>query len=741
MAYLRHYRKAIFAAIAGLIITLLLTVFLYQRDNERIRGEIDSELFDLQLEIRREIQSHMFGFTWITRQHQNGDENDNGQTTSWLGSGELITSYYQQLRMLFWVNREGIIEHGYPERATESYIGRAFPDSATQWLPQFQTGMRYLLPAHELGEHPADVLLVIPQLSSEPSGYYVSLLDMERLLHTTVATRITENSQFRIVRDSDSQPVFNFSAETRHYQDWHASRDFQLFGETWAMELWPSALRLSDMRSNMPLFVFISGIAISGLLTFILYLLAISRSREETLSITNKELSAEMEERERVEKRMAYLAEHDWLTDLANRNKILEYLGEILQKEGGTRKRSHAAVLILDIDHFKEVNDTLGHSVGDALLKKIGERLTKLQPNNSLLARLGGDEFAIAFVSNMSKSSLEALAKDIIRSLDDKFYVDEYEIFITVSIGISTGQKGKIRADELLANADTALYRAKDLGRNTFHMYTDELRDQLTQRIDLIKRLRTAIDKRELQVYYQPQVDMHTRRIVGAEALIRWIEDGKPVAGPDEFIPLAEDSGLIMQIGDFVLQSASKQLGHWHQMGFDDLKMSVNISGRQFQSHDLVDKINFAIKSSGVSPKNFELELTEQVFIENSESQADFMTTMTQRGVTLAIDDFGVGYSSLSYLKHFPVNVLKIDRSFVQDIPDDKDDATITQTIINLAQSLDLAIVAEGVETEEQVDFLVSRGCIVAQGYLYSRPLPAEELTELLTTHGGFIPA
>ncbi|MCL5051549.1 MAG: EAL domain-containing protein, partial [Firmicutes bacterium] len=244
----------------------------------------------------------------------------------------------------------------------------------------------------------------------------------------------------------------------------------------------------------------------------------------------------------------------------------------------------------------------------------------------------------------------------------------------------------------------------------------------------------------KLTVFYQPKVDMHSRRIIGAEALVRWIDDDGSIIGPDKFIPIAEDTGLIIPISEFVLRSACKQLAVWHSLGFKDLNMAVNLSGKQLQSPDLVAQIMAIVNETGIPASHLELELTEQVFIDNIQSHTNFMHAVRERGISLAIDDFGIGYSSLSYLKHFPVTALKIDRSFVQDLPHDKDDATLTQTIINLAKSLDIGLVAEGVETEDQVEFLLDRDCIIGQGFLFSRPIPADEFTRLLDEYQGQVP-
>ena len=630
MRKLQRHRHAIRAAIFGVIITLAATLGLRIADDQSVQKQLSQELTNLQLEIRRELQLHLFGFSWISQ--------SDAQQQNWLNNGPEIFNYYRHFRHLFWLNQQGEISAIYP---SESETATHVSAETLTWLQRFNHGIRYLVPAGQLSEHPADLLLVIPQHDTPAVGYYAATINMHQLFSFIALTHLAENTEFQVKRVDDEQLLFSHIRSYQLREEWGHTQPFQLFGETWEFELWPSPQRLDALRSNLPILVFVAGILVTCLLTFVLYLLGISRVREKLLKDANRELYDEIEEREKVEKRIAYLAEHDPLTGLANRNAILAQLERQLQIKQANAK--HIGLMMIDLDHFKEVNDTLGHNIGNLLLKQVSKRISEVISSPSILAR-----------------------------------------------------------------------------QNFYDM---------------------SIEHEKLTLYYQPQVDMTTRKIIGLEVLVRWIEDDGTIIGPDQFIPIAEDSGLILPISDFVLQNACKQLGRWRQQGHTDLRISVNLSGRQFQTPDLTKQILFAIRNAGIPAAYVELELTEQVLIENQESHTQFMHDMREHGITLAIDDFGVGYSSLSYLKHFPINALKIDRSFVKDIPEDKDDATITQTIISLAHNLDIGIVAEGVETEEQAQFLIERGCTIAQGFYYSKPLPVDEITQLLSQSNGVIPA
>lgn len=734
MHYFSHFRQAIATGIIGLILTLIASSVLWYLDNQKVRASLQSELMSLQREVGKEVRAHVFGLTWIARQHA---DRPNREGASWLDEGEIIQTYYPNFSAFLWVNETGSIEAAYPVDLAKDLVGTRFDEQTGQSLESIRHNSRHLIQAGTIKKNPLDILIITPHLASQPKGYYIAILNSEQLLHATLATYLNDGSMFQI-RSSNNQVLFDFAGQEKHYDAWRATSTVHSFEQELHFELWPSPERLNTMRSKLPLLVLLAGLSATALMTASLYVLGISRVRAQELADTNIDLYIEIEERERVEKRMAYLASHDLLTGLANRHALNEHLEKALKGCNCSDKRVGA--LIIDLDNFKDVNDALGHTLGDELLKSVAKRLAELQPESGLLARLGGDEFAMTVVNIPSVSELECLAEQALEALNKQFFIEDYELFVSGSIGLAINQASDEEPDDLMRNADTALYRAKELGRSVYHVYSHKLHEELNARIELVKRLREAVDKEHLSVFYQPKIDMASRRIVGVEALVRWIDEDGSIIGPDQFIPVAEDTGLIIPISNFVLKTACTQLKRWHDMGMTELQLSVNLSGKQLQSPDLMDYILSVIDETGIPSHLLELELTEQVFIENIKSHTNFMHAVREEGVTLAIDDFGVGYSSLSYLKHFPVNVLKIDRSFVQDLPDDKDDATITQTIINLANSLDLELVAEGVETEEQVSFLTERGCIIGQGFLFSRPIPSSEMTELLTRYEGLVP-
>lgn len=430
-----------------------------------------------------------------------------------------------------------------------------------------------------------------------------------------------------------------------------------------------------------------------------------------------------------------HMAHHDPLTDLPNRTLLDDRLAHAINRS--RRHDSSLAILFIDLDRFKNVNDTLGHPIGDMLLQDVAKRLQGLLREQDTVARLGGDEFIILIEELEKPEVAETIATKVIDAISRPFTIQSQELFIGASIGISIFPDDGDDAAALIKFADAAMYRAKEQGRNTYQFYTQELTQSAMERLELESALRRAIEREELELYYQPQVNLSSGAIIGAEALLRWHHPELGMVPPDKFIPLAEESGLISEIGDWVLQQACQQAAKWAARYDGFKRLAVNLSGVQVQRGDIVEKVRRILNQCGLPPHMLELEITESVLMQHPEIAAQTLGGLREIGIELAIDDFGTGYSSLSYLKRFPIHILKIDRSFVMDIPHDANDTAITRAVIALGKSLQLKIVAEGVETEEQEQFLTREGCDIGQGYYYSRPLPVSDFTPLLDPQGG----
>ena len=435
-------------------------------------------------------------------------------------------------------------------------------------------------------------------------------------------------------------------------------------------------------------------------------------------------------ERMQTQERLQHMAQHDALTELPNRLLFMDRLKQAL-----ARARWHerlVAVLFVDIDRFKTINDTLGHEVGDRLLQALAERLTASVREGDTVARFGGDEFVVLLDDVGSDKDIGAVALKVLETLAPPFAIDGQNLYVTASIGVSLYPNDGEDSGTLLKNADIAMYRAKDLGKNTYQFYSADMSARAFERLTLESSLRHAIERNEFRLYYQPQIDTASGTILGVEALLRWQHPDFGLVAPAEFIPLLEETGLIVPAGEWVFHTACEQLRAWHAAGWPALRMAVNLSPRQFQASGLAIMVERGLATTGCDPGLIELEITENLLLRHGAATLDALDALRALGVRMAIDDFGTGYSSLSYLRRYAIDTLKIDRSFVHDVPSDADDSALASAIIVLAQSLNLDVIAEGVETEAQRDFLRARGCHHMQGYLFSRPLPAEDITRLL---------
>ena len=441
---------------------------------------------------------------------------------------------------------------------------------------------------------------------------------------------------------------------------------------------------------------------------------------------TGKDIS----DRIQIQERLQHMAHHDALTDLPNRNLFLDRLQQSLN-----RARWHdrlVAVMFMDLDRFKIINDTLGHNVGDQLLLQLSQRLAKTVRDGDTIARFGGDEFAILLDDINSESHISSLAEKLLDTLATPFKFNKQELFVTASIGVSIFPNDGEDSDTLLRNADVAMYRAKDLGKNNYQFYSDDLSARIFERLTLENNLRHALERDEFILYYQPQIDARTNKVSGVEALLRWQHPELGLVTPNNIIPLLEETGLIEKVGHWVLETACRQSRALHDAGWSYLHMSVNISSRQFNNTDFISSLHDIINQTKINPEFLELELTESMLMRNASATINALHSLSGRGVRFAIDDFGTGYSSLTYLRRFPIDTIKIDRSFIHDVTDNPDDAAITSAIIVMAQSLSLNVIAEGVENQKQLDFLTSRNCHYLQGNFFSRPLPAEELSQFI---------
>ncbi len=465
----------------------------------------------------------------------------------------------------------------------------------------------------------------------------------------------------------------------------------------------------------------------------------------DELTSKNADLGSEIDNCKAKEARIEFLAYYDNLTSLPNRTLFLDRLTQAIAYSD--RYDVKLGLLFLDMDNFKRINDTLGHQTGDLLIKAVADRISECirssdvcshqdgpvhEKVGSTVARLGGDEFTVLLTEIERPENAAKVAARILEAVSRPYVLNEYEVFITSSIGIAVYPLDSSNAEDLLKNSDIAMFKAKEHGRNTFEFYKKEMNETSLKRLGMESKLRRALERDEFILHYQPQLDMRSGKVTGMEALLRWEDPDLGVVPPAEFIPLAEETGLIIPIGEWVLHKACTQNKAWQEAGLKPVSMSVNISSQQFKKDNLGRTIVQTLEDTGLDPQHLTIEITESLMMQNLEKTVNRMHDLRERGVRFEVDDFGTGYSSLYYLKQIPLHALKIDRSFVQDLSGSADDRFIVNTIIAMAHSLKLQVIAEAVENEEQLSFLIENGCDGMQGYMLSRPIPALEVRKLI---------
>ena len=457
----------------------------------------------------------------------------------------------------------------------------------------------------------------------------------------------------------------------------------------------------------------------------------------KVLTDTNNNLEQKVKEKtlertqvlEEQKSKLDHQAHHDHLTTLPNRVKFQKELQKRLIMKNDDERLS---IFFIDLDHFKNINDSFGHDIGDKVIKITADRIRRCIRKNDILARFGGDEFVVLIDEYCDKNDLKIVAENIISCISKPIFIESMTMFVSCSIGISMHYEEIHSPHDLIKHADTAMYKAKEQGRNTYMFYTSNMTETAFERVLMETSMRFALEKEEFIVYYQPQVDAQSNKIVGMEALVRWNHEKMGLVSPGKFIPLAEETGLIVALDQWVMKTGMAQMKEWYRMGLNPGKLSLNLSVKQLQEDNFIEVVKKMLHETDCKAEWIEFEITESHIINNVEEGIETLNTLKTLGISIAIDDFGTGYSSLSYLKKLPVDKLKIDRSFIIDIPDNKEDAAITNAIIAIAESLNLKVIAEGVETRNQKEYLLKCGCHFIQGYFYHKPMPVERMEKVL---------
>ncbi len=594
----------------------------------------------------------------------------------------------------------------------------------------FDTGFVVVPPIELADGRPAVMIIHAIRDDDSISGHLLTLMAVPDAIATMHSQVFRDDLVLRVtVR---GQPLYPFPAlpmpERYRWSSGHLL-DLDGDGEGFLVEFGISEDGQAQHLSALPRVALVGGIAVAVLLAVLTLLGMNARRQAVTLAASNRRLETEVREREQAEQELAFLANHDPLTGLANRTGASRHLESMLldaEREGG-----QLALMFLDLDQFKDINDSLGHQLGDRLLCEIPRRLAGVLKENDFVGRHGGDEFLLA-VRRSGRDQIEQLAVNILRSMDSGFAIDDTRFFISASIGIAYYPDAGRTVNELIQNADTALFKAKNGGRNQFAVFTREMFAQAQHRLNLSRDIRHALDAGQFRVVYQPIVSLKDASLCGLEALLRWEHEKGYLVPPQEFIRVAEETGVIGRLGQFALERALADLAHWKTLTDQPPWLAVNISGVQVREGSFAERLSVLLHQYRIEPELLHLEITEEVLIENLTRNRRILQKLDDIGMRIVVDDFGVGYSSLAYLKNFPISVVKIDRGFIQDLAVDREDQAITRTICSLAADLGMLTVAEGVENAEQLALLRDFNCSFAQGYLFSRPVEFSAVEAML---------
>ena len=718
-------RFSVLMAITFVCFMILISTFTFYKNAQSRQIDLQNQMLELKINqvqraIEVNIQKEAYFLVWLATRFQNEGE---FTLKRWVALTGKIKNVLPSLNGVYWLNPDLKVLWTTPsqfkpnkEMTTHWRISPLIPSNAINKMPKIASSDVLTQKDGRLTIEMQYPVLVDNKMKGKIGiSFYI-----DEMVNNIQSEFLTKEQHLVISHGSD--PFIGriptnkeFLSKTVHLSS---------INDQWNMTVWQSFTR-EGVYFSFPMLIFVAGIIVTVLVGISLYLLEVNVMRRLGESRTVFKLKKEIIQRREAESQLQFIAKHDPQTHLPNLFAMEQYLERSIKSE------QDIVLLCVALDSLREINDMYGHLVADLLLIEAAKRLKSVLPHNSILARVNRDQFMVA-CAGMSQLEAEMQANQLCMCLEDEFIIEESEILTAYSIGIAYRYDKEIRAEDMLRHADTAARKAKSVGTRKVVAYNQSMQEQLNSKKELESAIRKAINNDELQLHFQPQVDLRTRQIVGVEALVRWETDTGAIVSPEVIIKTAEETGLMQRLGQWVVDTALKQFSYMLDERCAPKCIAINVSGHEFQDGYLADYVIRSVTRYDIPPSRVQIELTEQVFIENLEHNQKTLNRLTTTGISLAIDDFGTGYSSLAYLKHFPVNTLKIDRCFVKDLPQSKDDLVICQAVVSMANLLQLKVVAEGVETVDQQELLRNIGCNFAQGHFYYPAMSAKDLIRLL---------
>ncbi len=722
-----NFLASLLVFIVGLLLTSSFYLYLTRSNQDALQTALQSNALQLSNRISRQFEVQVAALRRMAGHWQTmGKLNE----SLWRQDARNLLKDFGNFQAVEWADQGFVIRWIEPLAGNEAALNFnvAFNEQRLRALTDSRdAGQPNVTPVLELQQGGAGTVVYHPiGQGAEFQGFIIGVFRIEPLITSLLQEREQEN--FTISVFEGEKRIFG--PERNHSKAPQGIAKWTPVKLDWKLVLTPKPAWASLYLNKTPLIILIAGTLTSLLMAMAAFLTLSNLRQRLHLKDTNQRLREEIASRKTAESNLSHISNHDKLTGLPNRSFFFEDLTQAILLARRTNR--FIGMMIVDVDHFKKINDTLGHQHGDSIIRELSGRLLSEISGEISLARVGGDEFMLFLQDINSVDEVIFCAKQLQQCFHKSFRVSNTDIFLTASIGISLYPEGGNTAESLIKNADVALYQAKDAGRDTYHFFTTGMQAKALRRLELDSLLRDAIKLKQLSLVYQPKISLQKQGVTGAEVLVRWKHPEKGYISPSEFIPLAEETGMIRAIGQWVMENVCIQLKSWREQNFPELKIAVNISATQLQDRSLKSTILNLLNKYEVRPEQIELELTEEVFIENMKQNQILLRELTSKGFQLAIDDFGVGYSSLAYLRNFPISTLKIDRTFVAQLEANKDDRIIINAVIAMAHNLNFTVIAEGVETKEQADYLQMQKCDEAQGFYFSHPLPAAELRDFI---------
>lgn len=713
-------------AVLGLGLTTLSAMLLERYDHRRIQERMQADAQSLEANIRGSLIRLVYASEISGQLLKNVDLEPKQQLQLLKNS---LNSSYQSINHILYLDSQ-LRVRAHESILTEQWLPvTSYRANETQFARLTELATKpSLLPAQNLSDIASDLALFIPVIDDKQRYFIVLLVDTKELLKQTIHHHIVEGYQLEVF--TEQQPIYSFAGDEQLRSQWLVEFDIRIADDYWRFHLWPTVLKFNQLHVVNSYVVPILGMFITGLLMLILFRVKQHEQQNLKLLQTNYQLKQQLQQRDHTEEHLAYLSEHDALTGLANRNALLRFLaGHLLELKNQNKQ---LVALHINVDHFKEINNTLGHSVGDELLRRLAHRLERCQSDFDFIARIGGDEFLVIKNNIATDEHATAMAEQIERTLQPQFFINNYEVYTSVSIGIAFANDAKYDADTLLRHADAALRTAKISDYHGIAIYNRARQQELSKRQYLVERIHKAIEDDRIEIHYQPVFDLRTKKISGLEALMRWRESDGELIMPEQFLPLIEDTGLIIPLTSNLFKSAFNDFRQWHQQGFKQLQLGINLSGKQLALPNLSELLHEQLRRCKIPADNIAIEIREEQYC-NYANQADgILTRLRDLGIKLTVDGLGLNYATISAMNQFPPNLLKISQPLISHIPFDKVQTLIAETMIKFGQVQTIAISAVGVESQQQVDFLLQRDCISAQGYFLARPVPANQVLNLL---------